>query len=40
MTRIGKDADIVLLDKNLDVDTTIVGGTIIYRKQTLFNTQL
>lgn len=29
---VGKDADIVILDENLDVDTTIVGGTILYRK--------
>ncbi len=29
---VGKDADIVLLDDNLDVDTTIVSGNIVYRK--------
>jgi N-acetylglucosamine-6-phosphate deacetylase len=29
---VGKDADIVLLDDNLDVDTTIVCGNIVYRK--------
>jgi len=29
---VGKDADIVLLDDNLNVDTTIVGGTIVYQR--------
>lgn len=29
---VGKDADIVFLDNNLDVVTTIVRGTIVYRK--------
>ncbi|MGI5892525.1 MAG: N-acetylglucosamine-6-phosphate deacetylase [Bacillota bacterium] len=29
---VGKDADIVILDDDLNVDTTIVGGNIFYRK--------
>ena len=29
---VGKDADIVLLDDALNVDTTIVGGTIAYKR--------
>ena len=29
---VGKDADIVLLDNDLNIDTTIVGGNIVYRR--------
>ncbi len=30
---VGKNADIIILDDNLNVDTTIVGGNIVYRRQ-------
>jgi N-acetylglucosamine-6-phosphate deacetylase len=30
---IGKDADIVIFDKNFDIKTTIVHGKILYRKR-------
>lgn len=30
----GKDADLILLDANLNIYTTIVGGEVVYRQQT------
>jgi N-acetylglucosamine-6-phosphate deacetylase len=29
----GYDADLVLIDENLSVDTTIVGGRVVYQRQ-------